>query len=333
MIHFEHVPRLRSDGVRRLGRAAWVALALGVALPSLASGQSEGDRPPPPPPQEARGGEGQPLEFSPQRLRTRLATLLEELDASATRIRTAVETLDNGGTASEAMEAMGGPSRVRRLAEFWGQWSGAAQTEGRGERGNQDRGPRGTQGQRGMDRAPAPGDDVSAAELTAFLETHAPEFAARLDALRAEDERRADFFANRLRPRIGEILVAQRRDPELGELLIREFRINMELLDAGRRYARALASDDPSLEEARENLRALAGEQVDLRLARREHEIRALASQIESLQADVDQQREKREQYIEQIVERSGEWADSEKSGGPERRGPRDGRPGRSGDE
>ena len=333
MIHLLHVDNPRSPDARRRRWTAWVAIGLGASVASLASGQSDGERPPPPPPQQALADEGPPFDFNPERLRTRLATLLEELDSSATRIRSAVETLDNGGTAAEAMEAMGGPSRVRRLAEFWGQWSRGSQTDGRGERFNPDRGPRTAQGERGLDRAPAPGDDVSAAELAAFLESHAPEFAARLDALREQDDRRAEFFANRLRPRIGEILAAQRQDPELGELLTREFRVNMELLDAGRRYARALASGDSSLDEAREELRALAGEQVDLRLARREHEIRALASQIESLQADVDQQREKREQYIEQIIERSGQWGESERSGGPERRGARDGRPGRSGDD
>ncbi|MFG0243890.1 MAG: hypothetical protein ACF8R9_13970 [Phycisphaerales bacterium JB054] len=333
MIHLLHVSRQRPHGARRWRWAAWAAIGLGATVASHASGQSDGERPPPPPQQQAHGEEGQPFDFNPERLRTRLATLLEELEASTTRIRSAIETLDNGGTAAEAMETMGGPSRVRRLAEFWGQWSGGSQTDGRVDRFNPERGPRGGQGERGPDRAPAPGDDVSAAQLSAFLESHAPEFAARLDELRQQDERRADFFANRLRPRIGEILAAQRQDPELGELLTREFRVNMELLDAGRRYAKALASGDSSLDEAREKLRALAGEQVDLRLARREHEIRTLASQIESLQADVDQQREKREQYIEQIIERSGQWGESERSGGPERRGPRDGRPGRSDDD
>lgn|GEM_PF-3003994 len=333
MIHLLDVHHQHSRVSRRGRWAAWVALGLAACLASLASGQADGERPPPPPPQQTHADGEQPFDFNPERLRTRLATLLEELEGSTTRIRSAVETLDNGGTAAEAMDAMGGASRVRRLAEFWGQWSRGSQTDGRGERFNPDRGPRSTQSERGLDRAPAPGDDVSAAELAAFLESHAPEFAARLDALREQDDRRAEFFANRLRPRIGEILAAQRQDPELGELLIREFRVNMELLDAGRRYARALASGEPSLDEAREKLRALAGEQVDLRLARREHEIRALASQIESLQADVDQQREKREQYIEQIIERSGQWGESERSGGPDRRGPRDGRPGRSDDD
>jgi len=333
VIHLLDVHHQHSRVSRRGRWAAWVALGLAACLASLASGQADGERPPPPPPQQTHADGEQPFDFNPERLRTRLATLLEELEGSTTRIRSAVETLDNGGTAAEAMDAMGGASRVRRLAEFWGQWSRGSQTDGRGERFNPDRGPRSTQSERGLDRAPAPGDDVSAAELAAFLESHAPEFAARLDALREQDDRRAEFFANRLRPRIGEILAAQRQDPELGELLIREFRVNMELLDAGRRYARALASGEPSLDEAREKLRALAGEQVDLRLARREHEIRALASQIESLQADVDQQREKREQYIEQIIERSGQWGESERSGGPDRRGPRDGRPGRSDDD
>ncbi|MFG0259880.1 MAG: hypothetical protein ACF8LK_05950 [Phycisphaerales bacterium JB041] len=320
------------DG-RKARRLLCLVIGLGAMIAPVASGQSAGDRPAPPPPQQARGGDGQQFEISPERLRTRLATLLEEIDASATRIRTAVETLDNGGTAAEALEAMGGPSRVRRLAEFWGQWTAGSQNEGRGDRFGPERGQRSPQGERGMDRPPVPGDEVSAEEVRAFLEEHAPEFAARLDALRSQDERRAEFFANRLRPRIGEILVAQRQDPELGDLLTREFRVNMELLDAGRRYARMLAAEDPTLGEAREHLRSLAGEQVDLRLARREHEIRALASQIESLRADVDQQRKNREQYIEQIVERSGQWAESEREGRPDRRGPRDGRPGRSGED
>jgi len=273
------------------------------------------------------------------RLRARLASLLEELESNTTKIRGVIKILDEGGTAENAIQAMGGPARVRRLAEFWGQWSRFSQNEGRDGRPGAAQRPRNGPAERGADRGPG-GDraaDISTERVSTFLEEHAPELAAKIRELRAQDPRRAEFFEKRLRPRVAEILIARQHDPELGDLLTREFRVSMELIDAGRRYARMVASQNAGVDMAREKLRTLAAAQVDLRLARRERDIRQLAARLEALQAEVDLQREDRDRYIDEIVERAGTTTDRRpelrKQGGPERRGARDGKPGRAGDE
>lgn len=293
-------------------------LCLLLARPACAQPE---ERPPARQPQER-------LEISPERLRARLASLLEEIDASRARLNEAIETLDNGGTSDEAMQVLGGSARVRRMAEFWGQWArggpegrpGADRVARNNANGrNPERG--------GADRGPGPNDDVPVEDVSAFLESHAPEFAARLRQLRDEDPRRAEVLRNRLRPRVGEILAAMRMDPELGELLTREFRVSMEMLDVSRRYAQMLAASDPNLDEVRAELRSLAAEHVELRLARRDHEIKVLAARIDELQAEVDEQRANREVFIEQIVERAGRMGVPE-GDRPGRRGPRGERPG-----
>lgn len=273
------------------------------------------------------------FDVTPTRLRTRLASLLEELEANATKIRGVITILDEGGTAEDAMEAMGGPARVRRLADFWGQWSRFSQRDGTDARPGAAQRPRGGPADRGPGREPGeePAADISAEMVFAFLEEHAPKLAARIRELREQDPHRAEFFAKRLRPRVAEILIAQQHDPELGDLLAREFRVSMELLDAGRRYARAIATNDQGADEARELLRKLAAEQVDLRLARRERDIRLLVERLESLQAEVDRQREDRERYIDEIVDRAGTQRRPDQRGqdSRERRGPPGERPGR----
>ncbi|MDQ7014205.1 MAG: hypothetical protein Q9O74_09950 [Planctomycetota bacterium] len=331
-------------GTHRARLTLALVAGLGVAFVAPAFGQ-QGDRaqPPPasPPPttQHDRSGAETTTDVSPARLRARLASLLEELESNTTKIRSVIEILDEGGTAEEAIQAMGGPARVRRLAEFWGQWSWFSQNEGRDGRPGATQRPRNGPAERGADRGPG-GDraaDISAERVSRFLEEHAPELAAKIRELRAQDPRRAEFFEKRLRPRVAEILIARQHDPELGDLLTREFRVSMELIDAGRRYARMVATQNEGLDLAREKLRTLAAAQVDLRLARRERDIRQLAARLEALQAEVDLQREDRDRYIDEIVERAGTTTDRRpelrKQGGPERRGPRDGKPGRAGDE
>ncbi len=333
--------RTCTSGTHRAPFALALVAGLSVACVAPAFGQQE-DRAGAstlPPVQEQRGGAGAATDISPARLRARLASLLEELEANTTTIRGVIETLDAGGSAEDAIQALGGPARVRRLAEFWGQWSRFSQNEGRDGRPGAAQRLRNAPAERGTDRGPGGdrGTDISAERVSAFLAEHAPKLAAKIRELRAQDPHRAEFFEKRLRPRVAEILIARQRDPELGDLLTREFRVSMELVDAGRRYARMVAARHEGLDEAREKLRTLAAAQVDLRLARRERDIRQLAARLEALQAEVDVQRENRDRHIDEIVERAGAMTDRRpelrKQGGPERRGPRDGLPGRADDE
>lgn len=270
------------------------------------------------------------------RLRARLATMLEQLETSAERLRGAIETLDAGGSMDEAITQLGGPMRARRLAEMWSQWE---------RPGDSDRpmreGANGKPIQRGLgdgpsDRVRGPWGDrqVSLEEILVFLREHAPQLAGRLDALRKNDQHRADGFLARLGPRVNEIMTTRAHDPELAELLIRDFRVGMQVSEVGGAYARALAAGAGAGEGERaatlkEELRVLAAEQVDLRLGRREHEIARFVERLESLQAEVEEQRSLREQMIDEVVERAGQGRFRGQSGDRPGRGDPSQRPGR----
>lgn len=330
-----HTPGCR-DRLARARLAGAIVIGLGSIFGSPAIAQQEGLSDPPAR-QPERQDDAPRFEINPERLRARLSSLLEEMQGATARLESAIETLDNGGSAQDAIETLGGSQRVRRLADFWGQWARPAPQADQGEQHGRRPGIEPPEGERPfVDRGPEPFAEVTAEDVRAFLDSHAPEFAARIEELAKQDPRRAEMFRNRLRPRVGEILMALRRDPEFGELLAQEFRVNMDLLDAGRRYARLVAADHPDAEQAREALRALAGEQVDLRLKRREHEIHLLTAQLEELQADVDQQRANRDTYIDEIVERAGVVSGPGPEGGErpapsDRREQRGRRPGRDG--
>ena len=323
-----------------LGRVAAVVLIVsgGTALAQLERrpDQAPGDRPPD---QQAQPEGERPdgLQLSPERFRARLASLLEQLDASAVRLRGAIETLDGGGSVEDVMAPRGGPVRVGRLADMWGQWGGP------GERSMPDRpgagpgvGPGAGQGAEGgwqgeAGRGPWEAREAGVEEIMTFLREHAPEIAERLRQLReeeqagGEDPRRAEGFILRFSSRVSEILAAREHDPELAELLTRDFRLGMRLLEAGSRYARALgAGEAEQAEQAKAELRELAAAQVDLKLERREHEIAMLAKRLEELQGEVEDQRTNREQLIDELVEQAGRGRFRGGPGG-DRRGPPEG--------
>ncbi len=244
------------------------------------------------------------------RFRARLASMLEQLDASAEHLRGAIETLDADGSVDDAIEQLGCPMRVRRMAEMWAQWRRPGELD-RPVRDGADGRPM----QRGFGggpsdqpRGPWGARSASPEEILAFLREQAPQLAKRLDALRKDDQHRADGILGRLGPRISEILLTRAHDAELADLLTQDFHIGMQVSEVGGLYARALAAgEDERAAALKDELRTLAAQQVDLRLARREHEISRFVARLESLQGEVEAQRGKREQLIDEVIERAGQ--------------------------
>lgn len=319
-----------------LGLAA--ALVTTLAGTTLSAQPDRGDLPGRPGDQPAERGQPEadrPLQqqISPERFRERLVDLQAQLQESSERLAGAIATLDNGGSVEDVVEQLGGPLRVRRLAEMWSQWGRAG--SGLGNRGGDRPGMRmggGPGGPPGMDGPADEGAEghpwatrqATPDEVLAFLREHAPTLAERLGQLREDDPQRAEGMLMRIEPRVSEVLSAQEHDPELGELMARDFTLGIRFIDAARQYMKARATgDSAAVEDAKSALRELAGEQVDLRLARREHELKMLVQRIKSMQDEVEQQRNDREKLIDDMVEQVGQ--------GRFRGGPDGDRPGRGG--
>ncbi|VAX40571.1 hypothetical protein MNBD_PLANCTO03-2293 [hydrothermal vent metagenome] len=283
-------------------------------------------------PQRDRAQRSTDTQLEPRQFRARLASMLDQLESSTEHLRGAIETLDAGGTVDEAIQKLGGPLRARRLAEMWAQWGHPGEADRPVRAGADSRPPQRGQGNGVTDQARRPwgGRDASPEEIRAFLRENAPQLAERLDRLRKDDPQRADGFVARLRPRVAEILSTRAHDPELAELLARDFRIGMLVSDVAGGYVRALAAGEKErAAELQAELRTLAAEQVDLRLARREHEISQLASRLALLQAEVEAQREKREELIDEVIERAGQARPRGAAGDRPGRGSPSERPGR----
>ena len=310
------------------GSAAWAqperdprGTGQGGDRPALRQGQPEGDR---------------PIldQISPERFRERLANMLAELEASAERLRSAIGSLDEGATVAEVIDQLGGPMRARWLADRWGQWRESDERPGAG------RSPGRPEGDQPGGRGPWM-RDVPPERVLAFLQEHAPDFGERLGRLRADRPEEADRFLMRFSPRVSEIMAAREHDPELADLLVRDFQLGIELMNAGGRLARARgAEDEAAIADAEAEVRRLAEEQVDLKLAQREHELARATERLDAVRAELEAQRDNREALCNQIVEqagrrpgyRGGSGGDRPGRGGPpEDRGRRD-RRGNQGD-
>jgi hypothetical protein len=302
------------DTLLRAGLLAASCIAL-----YLAPGAAAQETPSPPQPEsqpESQPEQDQATSADAANLRARLTRILEHLEGTSATVRTAIEKIDAGGSAAEAIDELGGPMLVRQLSQDWERW----------HRARVERRPP----QAAHPETSPPPDGPPQADLRrvmAFLEEHAPEFAARMAEVRTGSPRRAEVLLGRLGPRVAEILATRERDPALAEIMTREFKVSMELLEVGGQVARARrGGDDARLEELRPALARLAAEQVELRLQRREHEISVLAERIASLREELEQQREEREALIDEVVERASEsWRDPpEEERRRQRRGGRD---------
>ena len=317
----------------RLGVAGVAVMLAGTTLCAQPQ-RGSADRQPEPPAERGQPEADRPIAqmIEPERLRERLADLLGQMEDSADRLRTAITTLDEGGSVEDVVEQLGGPLRVRRLAEMWGQWGraglgpmgeGPMDRPGGGRNGAGPGGPPGA-GDPGQGDRPWMSREATPDEVLVFLHSHAPMLAERITQLRADDSPRAEAMLMRIAPRVAEVLSAREHDPELADILEQDFGLGMKFVDAAGHYYRAKASgDEAASEEARVALRELAGQQVDLRLARREHELKMLVRRLEAMQGEIDQQRQDREQLIDEMVEQAGERGF--------RGGPGEDRPGRAG--
>ncbi|HZW09120.1 MAG TPA: hypothetical protein VFF69_04385 [Phycisphaerales bacterium] len=278
-------------------RMTWRSLIAAGCLGLLPAPAADAQTAPP----DAQPQRERPADAETADLRAKLIRILDHLDETAATVRAAIAEADAGGSSEEIIDALGGPGLVRQFSDDWERWRRVRQE-------HRDPAP-------GAER-PAPEADgprrIDPARVMEFLEEHAPEVAARIAEVRSGSPRRAEALLARLGPRIAEILAARERDPALAEIMTREFKVGMELLEVGGQAARARREgDDGRLGELRPRLAELAAEQVDLRLRRREHEITVLAERIAALRQELDEQRQERQELIDAVVERASEgWRD-----------------------
>lgn len=163
---------------------------------------------------------------------------------------------------------------------------------GRGQQGFRGRGPRG--------RAPA-AEAWSSGEMERihqFVHKHFPDRVEKLEEFKHRNPRAFRQHMREMMPRIRRMMHTMERDPEAGELMIREEHLNMEIRHLSQEYARA---GEPEHREAlRHEIRNRLEERFDVRVKRREGEIDRLERRLELVRVQLDRDLDHRGQRIEE---------------------------------
>ncbi len=121
--------------------------------------------------------------------------------------------------------------------------------------------------------------------LLDFMKQHFPAMHTRLIAQRRDDPEMFKHALGRLVPTMINLMAAVKRNPQLGQVMIEDYKLEQDIRDVIRRY-HAQATDGPGKESLKEQIRQLLTEQFDKRQVRRELE-------IEELERRIDQQKKR----------------------------------------
>lgn len=241
----------------------------------------------------------------PEVLRSRIETAIERGEAMLARQRAALERLDAGESPAEVMRTL----RSRPFQGMDGPRRDRAQP-----RRSDAAGEGGPDAQSGTDPQSGP----SVEEMRAVVREYFPRLHEQLEMIRASNPEAGQRLFMRMSPRIREIALDMRHDPELGRLRVTEVSAGLGVGDATRAYREAQRAGDPdAIASATESLRAAIGAQFDARMALRQHEVERLVGRIGELNEEILGEIAGRDAAIESvfaaIVQRSGR-------GGPGRR-------------
>jgi len=277
------------------------AVPLGFAQPedrpAQASGRESDQATPPPADRSPERGRNRASIDDPEVLRSRLESAITRGERMLERQRDAVARLDAGESPAEVMRSLrtratddADPSRrARREA---GEDAGAP-ADRRGPQGANDRA-----------RDERPQFEPDAETLRAVVREHFPELYQQLEAITQGSPEAGEHLFMRLAPRIREIAIDMRHDPDLGTLRVNEVRAGMGVGDANGALRQAkVQQDEDSIAEAEGNLRAAIGVQFDARVALRQHEVERLVGRIGELNDEILEEIANREAAIDTVYE------------------------------
>ena len=284
----------RSFVVRLVGASA----ALACVSASLLAGEPDvqptrGD----PPPSQVEPGE---------RMRERVEARLAEVRKEEALLQDALRSLDNGEPPAGVLrDAMRG-AREERVGR-WGE------------------GPP----EREVDL-----EDLTPerrAEILAFVNETTPQLGERIARELEDNPDRADAIFMRLAPRVLPQIELRERDPELFDLRAASMRLDWQIRAAAIGMRRADEGEPKA--EARDRLKALIAQRVDLTMKERALMIDRFERRVASMREELAQERERRDSIVEEKlgeIER-GEFRGPDerdrRGGHPDRR---DGRPDRA---
>lgn len=290
-------------------------LALAMCVSPVSARQQPEETPPPPRQRAAPERRARPHDAS---AREGLSRRLERAEREQRVLRQALDMLDQGRSPEEAQRF------VREQLDAEPRDGARRRGAAPGDRGGPER-PRERGGDQGGPRRPAPapeGDPLLDAPpppplpperaMELLEEVHARIW-ERLRRLQREDEAEFQRVLRRVSPRLSELDRERQDRPQMWRLRSQSFRLHRQATDLARTInAQGIDHSQRELER----LRAIAGEQVDLRLRLREEEVRHLSERIEHIRAQIGEAANQREaqvaQYMRDVLKQSREERDRE---------------------
>jgi hypothetical protein len=174
--------------------------------------------------------------------------------------------------------------------------------QGGGRFGDRDRPGRPGEPGRESDRPWQKVPEKRRLEVLKFVEEHFPRMWVEMNRLH---ENQPDRFRQRMRrifPAILHMMEVNKRDPQMGSLMIRERQLDMRIRQTAMKFHKAPNAGEKR--KLRREIHDLVGEVFDVQLRRRALEITSLESRLLELKGRLSGQKEMRDDLIQQRTQR-----------------------------
>ena len=249
-------------------------------------------------------------------LRERLESRLNEVQEQRRQLRAALERLEQGASPGDVFREFGPFLRGQGRGEGPGRGEGQDRPpppDGMRERDEGRQGP----GMRGDGRGQRPAQrqaPISAEErerLMAQLREHAPDLAARVEAMQSRDPETARRFGARLLPRVHEAMRLRESEPDTFRLKIRELTNSASVFEAMRAF-RDAPEAEPAVRAEREGaLRQALGEQFAIRREILARDIDALSKRLDGMRAELEKGEADKQDTIDMVIKSVKEFHDA----------------------
>jgi hypothetical protein len=289
---------------------------------SLAATQPEKPTQSEPPAEQRPAREGRPErpgQPDAAALRERLESRLDELQEQRRQLRAALERLEQGASPGEVLRDLGPFIRGQGRGEGAGRGEGQDRLppppDGMREESRPGPGMRGEgrgegRGQRGPQRPPL----LSAEErerLMAQVREHAPDLAARVEAIEARDPETARRLGARMLPRLHEAMRLREGDPDAFRLKIRELTNSAVVFEAMRAFRDAHQAEPAVRTEREQALRAALAEQFAIRRETLARDIDSLSKRLDRMRADLEKGEADKQATIDMVIRSVKEFHDA----------------------
>ncbi len=141
-------------------------------------------------------------------------------------------------------------------------------------------------------------------EMRAFVDREVPWLATRLKQAEAKHPGSSDAMLRRAGPRIAEVMQRAKDDPTAAKVLVEQFRLGADMVDASRRIRRAMAAGEMTQEQAKAAFRKLAQRHLEIRERLTRRELEHARKRVQELEKGLAADSERRDAILDDMAER-----------------------------